>query len=95
MSHSSKHKVAGKFVIALMGFLSFYEVKADYQQQSDSNNPKGVDTLRFAIHDRRGDAFSSSSRRSMDFSRPANITDSIVYDSKTKQYYIVEKIGSF
>ncbi len=26
---------------------------------------------------------------------PANIQDSIIYDPKTKQYYIIEKIGDF
>ncbi|WP_315821095.1 cell surface protein SprA [Paraflavitalea speifideaquila] len=26
---------------------------------------------------------------------PVNITDSVIYDPKTKQYYIIEKIGSF
>ncbi len=52
------------------------------------------DSLRFPIHDRRGDSFSNPKRSSFDLKDPANIRDSIEYDPKTQQYYIVEKIGN-
>ena len=52
------------------------------------------DTLIFPLKDRRGDKFSQSSRNTFDLKDPANITDSIAYDAKTKEYYIYEKIGN-
>ncbi|MBL7699677.1 MAG: cell surface protein SprA [Chitinophagaceae bacterium] len=55
----------------------------------------GVDTLRFPINDRRGDRYSARSRSPLDLQDPSNIIDSIEYDPKTKEYYIVEKVGSF
>ncbi len=55
----------------------------------------GVDTLRYPISDRRGDRYSSRSRSPIDLKDPSNISDSIVYDPKTKEYYIVEKVGGF
>lgn len=62
----------------------------------DTTKPSRVaDTLKFPIQDRRGDMFSSPSRNPFDLKDPANITDSVEYDPKTKQYYILEKVGSF
>jgi cell surface protein SprA len=55
----------------------------------------GVDTLKYPISDRRGDRYSSRYRNPLDLKDPANISDSVVYDPKTKQYYVVEKVGSF
>ncbi len=54
-----------------------------------------ADTLKYPIHDRRGDRYSNPTRSSLDLKDPVNITDSVIYDPKTKQYYIIEKIGSF
>ncbi|MFT3827295.1 MAG: cell surface protein SprA [Chitinophagaceae bacterium] len=53
-----------------------------------------MDTLKYPIHDRRGDKYSFPGRRSFDLADPSNIKDSIVYDPKTRLYYIYEKIGS-
>jgi cell surface protein SprA len=61
----------------------------------DTSSPKGVDTLKFPLHDRRGDRFSDPGRNNMGLKDPPNIQDSIVYDPKTKQYYIIERIGGF
>lgn len=55
----------------------------------------GVDTLRFPIHDRRSDRYSQIYRNPLDLKDPSNIVDSVIYDPKTKEYYIVEKVGSF
>ncbi len=52
------------------------------------------DSLRFPIYDRRGDAFSNPQHNSFDLKDPSNLRDSIEYDPKTGQYYIVEKIGN-
>lgn len=63
-----------------------------FQQPVDSS---GTDTLKFPLKDRRGDRLSAAPGNPFDLRTPANITDSIEYDFKTKQYYIIEKIGSF
>ena len=60
----------------------------------DTLPPNLGDSLKYPIQDRRGDPYSSPGRRSMDLKDPANLTDSIAYDPKTKLYYIYEKIGN-
>ena len=52
------------------------------------------DSLKYPIKDRRSDKFSTPGRTSLDLKDPANIRDSIEYDPKTRQYYIIEKIGN-
>jgi len=52
------------------------------------------DTLRWPIHDRRGDFLSDSNRNPFDLMNPVNIHDSIAYDPETQQYYIYERVGS-
>ncbi len=54
-----------------------------------------LDTLPYPIKDSRTDNFTNSSKLGMDLKRPANITDSIIYDAKTKTYYVIEKVGTF
>jgi cell surface protein SprA len=61
--------------------------------QRDSIQPK-LDSLRFPITDRRGDAFQNPSRNPFDLKDPSNIKDSIVYNPVTRSYIIYEKIGS-
>ncbi len=63
--------------------------------KSDTSAPaQKTDTLKFPIEDRRGDFVTYPSNNSFDLRDPRNIRDSIVYDPKTQQYYIIEKIGS-
>ena len=69
--------------------------KAFYAPRQDTSKPQGIDTLKYPLHDRRGDKFTFPQRNSLGLKDPANIQDSIIYDPKTKQYYIVEKIGNF
>ncbi|RZS68914.1 cell surface protein SprA [Pseudobacter ginsenosidimutans] len=69
--------------------------KANHAPQQDTSVKKTADTLKYPIHDRRGDRYSAPRKRSFDLPDPANITDSVVYDPKTKQYYIIEKVGNF
>ena len=52
-----------------------------------------TDSLRYPITDRRGDAFSAQSRNPFDLRDTSLIKRRIEYDPKTKQYYIIEKIG--
>ena len=51
------------------------------------------DSLRYPISDRRGDPLSDKSKNPFDIRDTSLIKRNIEYDPKTKQYYIVEKIG--
>lgn len=55
-------------------------------QQKDSS-------LRYPISDRRGDPLSAQSRNPFDYRDTSLIKRDIEYDPKTKQYYIIEKVG--
>ena len=67
-----------------------------YAHAQDSvRTSTGSDTLKYPISDRRGDKLTSPSQNPFDLRDPANISDSIEYDPKTKQYYIIEKVGKF
>ncbi len=52
------------------------------------------DTTRFPISDRRGDPLSNKSQNPFDIRDTSLIKQTIEYDPITRQYYIVEKIGS-
>ena len=66
----------------------------DSARRSTDTSRKKTDTLHFPLRDRRGDPFSNPNRNPFDLKDPANIKDSIEYDPKTQQYYIVEKVGN-
>ena len=51
------------------------------------------DSLRYPISDRRGDPLSDKSKNPFDIRDTSLIKRNIEYDPKTKQYYIIEKIG--
>ena len=53
-----------------------------------------ADTSRYPLIDRRGDPYSNPNRNSFDFRDTGFIKRTIEYDPRTKQYYIVEKIGN-
>ncbi|MBK8952429.1 MAG: hypothetical protein IPM85_09230 [Chitinophagaceae bacterium] len=52
------------------------------------------DTSKNPIRDRYGDPYSNPSRNGFDFRDTAFIKRTVEYDPKTKQYYIIEKIGN-
>ncbi len=52
------------------------------------------DTTRYPLVDRYGDPYSYPSRNSFDFRDTSFIKRNIEYDPRTRQYYIVEKIGN-
>jgi cell surface protein SprA len=79
-------------VAACVGMSSTVKAQAPGK---DSTNTQGIDTLKYPLHDRRGDKFTFPQRNSMGLNDPSNIQDSIVYDPKTKQYFIIERIGNF
>lgn len=58
-------------------------------------NNDTIPDLRYPISDSRTDNFMRTTRRGMDLNRPANFRDSIVYDAKSRTYYVIEKVGSF
>ncbi len=60
----------------------------------DTVVPNYGDSLRYPIRDRRGDFLGDNRRSTLDFNRPANIRDSVVYDPKTRRYIVYEKIGT-
>ncbi|HEY8398836.1 MAG TPA: hypothetical protein VIK80_12920, partial [Flavihumibacter sp.] len=57
----------------------------------DTTRPKGVDTLRFPLEDRR--TIPGIGRNPFDLNDPKNLNKTVEYDPLTRQYYIVEKIG--
>ncbi|HUR12219.1 MAG TPA: cell surface protein SprA [Flavitalea sp.] len=84
--------IAFSFVI-LTGSFFLNPLPLCAQARADSSIIRTPDTLKFPIRDRRGDRYSDQGRHSFDLKDPANISDSIIYDPKTKQYYIIEKVG--
>ncbi len=61
----------------------------------DTVTPQKItDTLKFPISDRPGDWFTYPNKNPFNLKDPKNLIDSIEYDPKTRQYYIVEKIGT-
>ncbi|MCW3118189.1 MAG: hypothetical protein JWM28_2271, partial [Chitinophagaceae bacterium] len=71
---------------------NFYNYKEWFFQKSDST-PKN-DTLRYPVNDRHGDSYSTPTRNAFDLKDSAFVKRNIIYDPKTKQYYIEEKIGN-
>ncbi len=54
---------------------------------------KSLDSLRFPMPDRRGDFYTYQNNNPFKLRDPLNFTDSIAYDYKTNQFYIIEKVG--
>ena len=62
--------------------------------KKDTTKPQKIaDTLKYPIRDRWGDPFSNPEKNSFNLKDPVNVKDSIIYDPKTNQYYIIEKVG--
>ena len=69
------------------------KVRAGYYYQPQPQPIKG-DTLKYPIQDRRGDYISNPRKNPLDLKDPANIQRTVEYDPKTREYYIIEKIGN-
>ncbi|MFM2338480.1 MAG: cell surface protein SprA [Bacteroidota bacterium] len=75
-------------------------VNADARNRSGNHsyfNKKSIthpDTTRFPLQERRGDPYSHRNRNTFDFKDTGYLKRTVEYDPKTKQYYIVEKIGN-
>ena len=65
-----------------------------YNSNPIDKNGLSTDTTRYPLQDRYGDPYSNPNRNSFDLKDTGFIKRTIEYDPKTKQYYIVEKIGN-
>lgn len=59
-----------------------------------TQTPNQQDTSHYPLTDRRGDPYNYPNRNSFDFKDTSFVKKNVEYDPKTKQYYIVEKIGN-
>ncbi|TKK69421.1 cell surface protein SprA [Ilyomonas limi] len=69
-------------------------LQAAAQTAADTLRPLSKDSLHYPFNDRRGDRFTYSNRNPFYLSDTGIVKQDIQYDPKTKQYYIIEKIGN-
>jgi cell surface protein SprA len=60
----------------------------------DTTTIRGVDTLPFPIKDRRSDPIAEPNRNPFNLKDPSNLQRTVEYDPVTRQYFVVEKIGT-
>lgn len=94
MTCITRKLIVASVLLAVLATFVPLESAAGMPFQEPARTGAGTDTLKYPISDRRGDRFTNPGRSSFDLNTPPNITDSIEYDPKTRQYYIVEKIGN-
>ncbi len=70
------------------------QTKAGFSPTHFSHIDFFSDTTRYPLVDRRADSYSDPNRNTFDLRDTAFIKKNVEYDPETKQYYIVEKIGS-
>lgn len=88
MNLKTAHILRTLVCIAMLFATLYPEANARYFQQQPP------DSLRFPIHDRYGDSYTYPNRNTMDFRDTSYLKKTIEYDPKTRQYYVVEKIGN-
>lgn len=88
LAKNSTHSFGTLMVAIILSVLvaPAYAYYSPKQQQQD--------TLKYPLVDRRTDPYTSPKRSPFDFSDTSFVKRSIEYDPKTKQYYVVEKIGT-
>lgn len=79
-------------VLAIVLFCLSIQAKAGYKPFQQGSQQ--ADTSHYPISDRRGDPYTYPNRNSFDLKDTGYIKRTIEYDPKTKQYYIIEKIGN-
>ncbi len=92
MSLKTDHFIYRSVVLTAMWIIACFTAMAADSPLRDT--VPGTDSLKYPIHDRYGDRFSNPGRNSLDLKTPINIRDSIIYDPTTRQYYIIEKVGT-
>ena len=80
--------------LALLVFVCTLLVQPVFAGNSYAHSLNSVDTLKFPLHDRYGDPYSSSRGTNLDLRDTSFVHRKVEYDPKTKQYYIIEKIGN-
>lgn len=88
MASHSTYKFPKMVVTLLISTFAFFQAQNLYSQQSPQ------DTSRYPLQDRRGDPYNFPNRNPFDLKDTGFVKRTIEYDPKTKQYYIVEKIGN-
>jgi hypothetical protein len=83
-----------QFFTPVLFFLILFALGASSTYAQDTTKGRANDTTRFPIKDRVGDPFTYNSNNPFNFSDTSIIKRDVQYDPKTKQYYIVEKIGN-
>lgn len=73
----------------MVGAIGLCQSGKVFAQQKNNN-----DTLKYPLQDRRGDRFTWKNNNSFNIGDTSLLNQNIEYDAKTKQYYIVEKIGN-
>lgn len=79
--------------VVLAAVLIFSCRDSAFAQGGDTARHPG-DSLRFPITDRRGDWFTWKQHNPFNVSDTGIIKQSVEYDPKTNQYYIIEKVGN-
>lgn len=89
MASHSTYKFPKMVVTILLSTLGFFQAPHLYSQQAPAQ-----DTSRYPLQDRRGDPYNYPTRNPFDLKDTGFVKRTIEYDPKTKQYFIVEKIGT-
>ncbi|MBS1573919.1 MAG: cell surface protein SprA [Bacteroidetes bacterium] len=91
------------FIACFLAFATVPEANARFLDNTEYNIPgffqktdtvPHIDSTRFPISDRRGDPFTYRNRNTLDLKDTSFVKRNIIYDPKTNQYYVIEKIGS-
>lgn len=70
------------------------QAKSGYANIAIPDRYSPIDTNRYPLTDRYGDPYSNPNRNTFDLRDTGYLKRTIEYDPKTKQYYIIEKIGN-
>jgi cell surface protein SprA len=76
-------------VVTIVVSALFTQAYAGYSPQQNQQ-----DTSHYPLNDRRGDPYTYPNRNPFDLKDTGYVKRRVEYDPKTKQYYIIEKIGS-
>lgn len=95
MNLKTAHILTTLAVFAIVS-ASVIKANAGFRTPRKLRTPTGLaaDTNRYPLRDRYGDPYSNPGRTSLNLRDTGIIKRTIEYDPKTKQYYIVEKIGN-
>ncbi|HET9430105.1 MAG TPA: hypothetical protein VFO70_02955, partial [Chitinophagaceae bacterium] len=79
--------------LACLAIILAFVPEANARHFQNDQQPPDT-TPKFPIKDRPGDPYTYPSRNSFDFSDTSFLKKTIEYDPRTRQYYVIEKIGS-